>query len=122
MAILKVLGIAIAAFAIALYARSHMDQGPAPRVTTQAVSVALLPTPLPITVDGTIVFDDIAGKNRQPFVLYGELKEDGTSSVKTKRLIFPAEDRYPLLAGDQVRVEGTADADIIYVRRLTVLD
>ncbi len=134
MGILYIFVFAAIAFGIALYARSEPE--PIVTVPMQPAAVALAPTPLSVSIEGTIVFDDAPAKNVQPFVLYGEPKADGTSTVKTKRLIFPSSytctagdipcvgmnpGEYPFIAGDQVRVEGVVEADVIYVRNLAIL-
>src|SRR5262245_58155262 len=97
MGFLKVGAFALIAFCIAFYASAHKND--APKVaSTQVAAVALAPVPVPLTVEGTIVFDNAPASDMQPYVLYGEKKADGSSSVKTKRLVLPS--RYVCQQGD----------------------
>ena len=126
---IKVGAIALIAFSIAVYARTH-DGTPSSSGASQAASVALAPQPVRVALEGTIVFDDTLASDREPFLLYTE-----DSRIKTKRLILPAAyacqagdlpcssatgSGYPFSEGDAVLVEGIAEADLIRVERITI--
>ena len=129
MGFLKVGAFALLAFGIALYASAQKPPEPK-TVVPQAASVSLAPVPIPLSIEGTIVFDNAPASDAQPYIRYA----DGTS-VKTKRLVLPA--RYaclqgdvpcsvpqgvshPFQSGDRVRVEGIADADLFYVHSIQI--
>ena len=132
MGFLKVGAFALVSFGIAIYSIVRMDE-----VTTkQPAAVSLAPVPVRLTIEGTIVLDDAPAGETQPYVLYAELKPDGTSAVKTKRLVLPArytcalgdlpcalpiDTAHPFIAGDQVRIVGTADADLLHVEQVEII-
>lgn len=124
----------IASFWLAI--ESRRTEPRAASVTPQAAAVALLPTRVPMTIDGTIVLDDAPAKNLQAYVLFTETKEGGRSVVKTKRLVFPTEyvcmqgdvpcatrtgESYPFAGGERVLITGVAEADLIYVEQMRFL-
>ncbi|MEK7511008.1 MAG: hypothetical protein AAB582_02135 [Patescibacteria group bacterium] len=130
MGFLKVGAFALFAFGIALYS---LVQKPAePKVAVpQVASASLAPVPVSVSVEGTIVFDNAPASDVQPYVRYSQ---DGTSP-KTKRLVLPTQYAcmqgdipcsaplgvsHPFKEGDRVRIEGTADADLLYVHSIQI--
>lgn len=128
---LAIFGIASFALAMHSYAVEPIVSVPVP----QAAAVALLPQPIPLTIEGTVVLDDAPAKNTQPFILFTEQKE-GKSVVKTKRLIFPTAyvcmkgdipcavptgEPHPFKGGERIQVTGVAEADLIYVESMRFL-
>lgn len=127
---LKLGVLVVIAISLALYARGKLAEPDEPVRTARVSALTLTPQPVAVAIEGTIVFEQ-----SEPFVLYGEAKEDGSSSVKTKRLVFPAsyactagdipcsftpENPYPFLSGDHVRIEGVAEADVLYVASVAI--
>lgn len=124
----------IASFWLAVEARTPEPMNMS--ATPQAAAVALVPTRVPMTIDGTIVLDDAPAKNLQAYILFTETKEGGTTVVKTKRLVLPTEyvcmqgdipcatrtgEPYPFTGGERVEITGVAEADLIYVEQLRFL-
>lgn len=122
--------LAVGSFAIAIYSVQPRDSTIALPDTPQTAALALTPVPVPVSIDGTIVIGQTTAHAAAPYVRY----VDG-DAVKTKRLAFadrhgctagelpcasPVDTSYPFAGGERVHVEGTADADVIYVSRMTV--
>lgn len=123
----------IASFWLAVEARTS-EPLPAASVP-QIAAVALLPERVSFAHEGTIVLDDAPAKNRQAYLLFTET-HGGKSVVKTKRLVLPTRyvcmqgdipcaiptgEPYPFSGGEQVRITGVAEADLVYVEQMQFL-